>query len=224
MNELELKQEVSPVVSVAGEFIVTNPDNYTNASEFLKEIKGAQKKVVEFFDPMKKKAHEAWKSICDREGEFLNPLKTAESSLKTKMLAFQRHEEEKRLAEQRHLQAIADEKARKERERLIKEAEKLKTPELKEQRLAEAETFVAPAIEVQSEVPEVKGISFRKTWKAELVSKEEFVKAAAVNPMLMTFVEIDMAKLNRIAAATKGEVVYPGVRIFEESNIASGSN
>ena len=224
MNELELKKKTLPVISTANRLIIQSPGDYAYGGEFLKSIKEAQKKVTEYFEPIKTKAYQVWKEICGKENQMLDPLKEAETTVKRKMLVYQQEEERKRQAEQARLQAIADEKARRERDRLAKEAEKLKTPELKEQRMAEAAAIEAPIINIQPAAPKIAGISTRKTWKAELTSKGEFIKAATTNPMLMAFIEVDMAKMNRIASATKGEVVYPGIRFYEESNMASGSN
>jgi len=223
MDELQLRQEVSPVVTKAYSIVVQNAQQYSGAAEFLKMVKDAQKKVKEYFEPMKTNAYQAWKEICAKENQMLEPLGKAEAEVKTKMLTFQREEEERRIAEQRRLQAIADEKARKERERLQKEAEKLKTPELKEKRMAEAESVIAPVIQVQPETPKIDGISTRSIWKAEVISKIDFVKAAINDQNLLALLEIDLAKLNKIAQATKGQISYPGIRFYEETIMASRS-
>jgi len=223
MDELQLRQEVSPVVSEAYSIVVQNAQQYSGAAEFLKMLKDAQKKVKEYFEPMKTNAYQAWKEICAKENQMLDPLGKAEAEVKTKMLTFQREEEERRIAEQRRLQAIADEKARKERERLQKEAEKLKTPELKEKRMAEAESVIAPVIQVQPETPKIDGISTRSIWKAEVISKIDFVKAAINDQNLLALLGIDLAKLNKIAQATKGQISYPGIRFYEETIMASRS-
>ncbi len=223
MDELQLRQEVSPVVTEAYSIVVQNAQQYSGAAEFLKMLKDAQKKVKEYFEPMKTNAYQAWKEICAKENQMLDPLGKAEAEVKTKMLTFQREEEERRIAEQRRLQAIADEKARKERERLQKEAEKLKTPELKEKRMAEAESVIAPVIQVQPETPKIDGISTRSIWKAEVISKIDFVKAAINDQNLLALLGIDLAKLNKIAQATKGQISYPGIRFYEETIMASRS-
>ncbi|MDD5220749.1 MAG: hypothetical protein PHV11_09300 [Candidatus Bipolaricaulis sp.] len=220
-DELAIRKEVSPVIQTANSLIVTNADEYSYGTDFLKKIKEAQKKVTDYFSPMKSKAHEAWKQICNNEGELLTPLKSAEDTTKRKLLNWKMEDDRKREEERRRLQAEADEKARIERERLEKQAEKLKTPELKEQRLEQAQNIIAPVIEVQTAVPKVEGISVRKIWKAELTDKAAFIKATANDPNLMALITVDMSALNRIASATKGGVTYPGVRFFEETTMAS---
>ncbi len=220
-DELEIRQEVSPVIATANSLTVTNAEEYSYGTDFLKKIKEAQKKVTDYFSPMKTRAHETWKQICNQENEVLVPLKSAEDTTKRKLIDWKMEDDRKREAERRRLQAEADERARIERERLEKQAEKLKTPELKEQRLEQAQNTVAPVIEVQTAVPKVEGISMRKTWKAELTDKTAFVKAAANDPNLMALLSVDMSALNKIATATKGGVTYPGVRFYEELSMAS---
>jgi len=216
-----VEQEINPVLLQAGALSVTNAEQYQGAADFLKQLKDAQKKVTDFFSPIKKKAHDAWKSITAKESEVLTPLKDAENTVKGKMLTYQRQEEEKRQAEQRRLQAEADERARKDRERLLKHAESLKTPEKQEEYRQAAEEVQAPVVTVQSEAPRVAGISTRKTWKAEVINKKAFVEAALKDDNLLAFLEIDMSKMNKLAAATKGQISYPGIKFFEEQTLAS---
>jgi len=222
MNEIELRQELSPVITKADSIQIYNADDYEFAAGFLKEVKGAQKKVADFWAPLKKKAHEAWKGLTAKEAEMLQPLQNAENTVKNKILSFQREEEKKRLEEQRRLQAEAEQKARLERERLIKEAEKLKSPELKAQRMAEADLVEAPVVTVQKETPKVAGISTRKIWKAEVLDKREFILAALSDDNLLGFISIDLSALNRVAGATKGAIKYPGIRFYEEEILAAG--
>jgi hypothetical protein len=227
MNEqqqlIEIAKEVSPVLLVAQRLEINNATDYHHAGEFLKEVKAAKKKFLDFFAPIKKKTYEAWKSIVARETEMVSPLDLAESSVKQKMLSYQRQEELKRRQEQQRLQAEADARAAKERERLRKQAGKLKTPELREQRLAEAEEIDAPLISLQTETPKIQGISTRKLWRARVDNKNKFVNAALDNENLMAFISIDESRLNKIAQATKGEVKYPGVVFYHEESLAAGT-
>jgi len=222
-NELALRNEVSPVVKQANEMTVTNADQYAAGADFLKSVKSVKDKVTAYFEPMKSKAHATWKEICDQEKTLLDPLRLAEETAKRKLLSWKIEDDRRRAEEQRRLQAIAEEQARKERERLEKQAEKLKTPELREERMDQAANIIAPVVEVQSAVPDIKGISVRKTWKAQLTDKVEFVKAAVSDPTLMAMLIVDISALDKIAKATKGGVNYPGVRFYEEASMASST-
>lgn len=217
----ELEQEISPVVAKANEIVITNPQQYEYAASHLTLVKGAIKKVKEYWGPLCDAAHKSWKGLTGKRGEMLSPLEQAEKILKNKQIAYNQEQQRKAAEEQRRLQAEADARAERERQRLLKEAEKLKTPELKEERLRQAEEVEAPVVTVQTEVPKVQGQSFRKTWKAEIVDKKAFVEAALKDDNLLAFLEIDMSKMNKLAAATKGQINYPGIKFFEDTSMAS---
>jgi len=214
MQVAEIRQEVAPVVAQAGALVVQTPEQYEGAAVFLKVVKGAQKKVTDFFGPIKAAAHAAWKKTTEGEAVLLKPLTDAEATIKRKMLTFAQVEEEKRQAEQRRLQAAADEAARKERERLEKEAAKLKTPELREARLEQAAMVAAPVVTVASVRPVVAGQSLRKTWKARVVN-------LAIVPR--EWLVVNEPALQAFARSTKGAVQIAGVEMYEETGLASSS-
>jgi len=212
VNVEVIRSEVAPVVMNAAAMVVTNPAEYTVASDFLKTIKGAQSKVVAFFAPMKQKAHEAHKAITLQEASMLKPLQDAEAALKRNLLTFYQDQERIRIDAQRKLQAEADEAARKERERLEREAAKLKTPELREQRLEQAAAVIAPVVQVASVAPVVSGQSVRKTWTAKVVD---------VSQVPREWMVVNEKALDSFAKATKGAVKVPGVEFVEVASLAS---
>ena len=218
----ELEQEIAPVVRQASAITVRTKEERFEAMDFLKNIKGAQKRVADFFLPIKNAAHIAWKRTTEGEAKLLDPLKSAESTIKGKILSYDQEEERARLAEQRRLQALADEAARKERERLEKEAAKLKTPELREARLEAAAAIIAPTVMISApEKP--KGESTRKVWKARLIDKKALIVAAAGgNDLAGSFLAYDEKAANKFASTIKGAVSVPGVGWFEESILAVG--
>lgn len=217
----QLQKEVNPILVQANEIQIHNATTYQNAADFLKSLKSSQKKVLDFFSPMKKKAHETWKAICLREKQIIEPIQKCETTIKQKMVHYQAAEEQRRQAEEQRLQAEAEARAEKERQRKLKEAEKLKTPELKDQRITEAESIEAPVITVQPETPKVSGISTRRTWKAKITDKKAFLKAAIKDSNLLGFITIEQTKLDKIAQATQGELNYPGIEFYEHTSIAS---
>jgi len=219
----DLRAEVAPVVARAGALVVASPDQYRDAAEFLRAIKSAQKRVEDWFANPVRRAHEAWRALTTRKAETLAPLTEAERAVKAKMLAYSQEQERIRAAEQARLQAEADERARVERERAERAASKLKTPELREQRMAEAEAISAPVVTVASTVPEVKGQSYRKAWKANVTDQKTAIAAIMSWPDWGLYIELKSAELNRFAARTKGAVSVPGVEWYEDTTLASAS-
>jgi DNA primase large subunit len=217
----ELTTETNSMLVWAQGLVVTTPEEDSAANERLKVVKAISKRVTEFFKPMKQQADAAKKAILDAEKELATPLSRAEQIAKKVLLDYRMAEERKRQEEQRRLQAEADERARKESERLRKQAEKLKTPELKEERLAQAEQVAAPVVQVQSTV-QAAGSSIRKTWKAELVSMDELISAAAAgSDLARTCLSFNESAANKLATATKGAVNCPGIKWKEEASLST---
>ena len=216
MNDMtaEIQAEIAPVVKQAVAMQVNTPNEYQAASDYLKAVKGAQAKVTAFFAPMKKKAHEAWKSITQTEAETLKPLTQAESLLKGTITTYLIAEEKKRAEEQRKLQAAADEAARVERARLEREAARLKTPELREQRLEAAAAVIAPVVAVATATPSIAGQSVRKTWVAVVTDSAKVPREWLI---------INDSALQAFARSTKGAATVAGVRFEEKTTLASSS-
>jgi len=218
-----IRAEVAPVVAQAGGLAVRSAADYAGAGEFLKAIKGAQKRVTDHFGPMKAAAHAAWKTITGKEAETLKPLTEAEALVKRRMIDYQTEQERIRQAEQARLQAEADAAAERERARLEKEAAKLKTPELREARMEAAAMVVAPVVTVAAAVPRVEGQSIRKTWKAVVTDRKALARTILADWVdWEAYVTINQAELDRLAARTKGCLSgVPGLEFREETGIAS---
>lgn len=218
----ELKKEITPVINAANGLIVETADQYASAGEFLKRIKGRMAQVDEvLIEPLRETKRNITQQMKNLDDIFMVQLKKAESKVKSKMLHYDRIEEEKRLKEQRRLQAEAEEKARKERERLFKAAEKLKTPELKEERIAEAEEVEAPQVTVQKEVPKVSGISTRKKWRGKVVNRVALIKFCLDQSAFLYLIDFKQNEIDKYAQSTKGEFKMAGVEFYEESILSS---
>jgi len=218
----ELQNDVvAPVLMHAQDIAVSDQPTRDAAMEFLKAIKGAQKKAQEYWAPLKTKAHAAWKQIVAAESEMLDPLTGAEATVKQKVVAFDQEQERIRIAEQRRLQAEADAKAEAERQRLLKEAAKLKTPELKEERLAAAEAVIAPTVVVAPSVAKGPGEATVKRWSARLTSMQELVaSAAAGNGLALALLQFNQVAANKQATATKNNISVPGVEWVCDETLA----
>jgi len=208
----DLEQECPAFLVWAKALNVSGPAEYQIAADNLKDIKSALKRVEDFFKPMKKSADETKRKILDAERKLTVPLNEAEQLAKQAMLAYQRAEDAKRLAEQRKLQAEADERARREREALAKKAAAAKKPETRERYQEAAAAVVAPVVSVASQTPAVTGLTTRKVWKARVVD-------AAKVPR--DFLAVDERKLDQYAKAMRDAASVPGVEFYQEEILAS---
>lgn len=204
---------ITAVEAWAKSLKIVTADQYEKAVSAVKAIKGLRSDIVAFFSEGKAAAYKAWKAICSQEASFTDRLDSAERVAKAEMIRYQQAEEAKRIAEQRRLQAEADEKARKNREAAEKAAAKLKTPELREERMAQAAAITAPVVDVAQVAPKVAGVAMKKVWKARVVD------VALVPREYMT---VNQSALDAVARSTKGAVKIPGVEMFEEAQLAVG--
>jgi hypothetical protein len=153
--------------------------------------------------------HRKWVSL---RSAFVDPLEASRKQIKDKVIKWTRAEEARVEAEQRRLQAEADERARREQAKLEKEAAKLKTPELREQRMAEAAAVVAPIVHIEKPKATV---SMAKRWKVKSVDHAAFFAALATRSDLRGYVEISTARMERSKAANN-MMEIPGVEFVKE--------
>lgn len=178
----------------AGLIVKTEADAIA-ANDVLKEIAADTKTALDAIKAHKdaaKKRHTLWTTF---ESFFVDPFEAAKKQIKSKVFSWQQAEQAKAQAEQRRLQAIADEAARKERQRLEAEAAKLKTPEKKEARLEQASQVIAPTITIQAPKS---GIRARTDVVVEILDIVAFVKDAAVRVDLCGYIDQE-----RLASALK---------------------
>jgi hypothetical protein len=218
--ETEVKA-LEPLVRDAQALAVRDQGARNNAVAFLTAVKQAQKRIGGLCDPTVAKALAAHREAVAMRKRMLAPFEAAESAVKVKVLAYDQEAEMARRVEQARLQAIADAQAKTERKRAMAAAAKLKTPELREDRLEAAQEIVAPAVQVAPAVSKATGEAAVTRWKAELVSLPDLIKAAAGgNQAAASMLVYDSVAANGFARGTKGAVQIPGVRVYSETGIS----
>lgn len=216
-EEQTLGKEVSMIEKQASAVVIANEADFAYAGELTKQVKAAQKKVEEYWEPMRASTYAAYKSVTDHKKDMIDPLKSAEKILKKKIGDFSMEQERKRReqeAEMRRLAQLEMEKKMQEAE----EAEKAGKTEEAEMKWAEAEVMdtVAETAVVEVEQPKVAGISKTKAWKITGIDPN-------VVPTTIAGVEIrpvDEKAVMALIKATKGKVVIPGITFEETVNIS----
>lgn len=139
--------------------------------------------------------HSKWVEL---EQVYTNPLEAVRKTIKGETIAFQEQERLAALAEQQRLQAIADEAARKEKERLEKLAASRKTEEKKEMYREQAAAVTAPVIFVP---PPAKAVKATRRWKVASYDLAAFVEAASKDKALLGYLTLETGKLERTKAS-----------------------
>ena len=189
------------------EILVSGPGSRDNVISLIKEVKSIKSRVIAFFKDSKENSYRAWKAVCANEKTFTDRLDGIEKDAKNAVVLYDIKQEDIRRKEQARLQAIEDERVRKERERLEKHADKLKTPERAEALRMEAEAIVAPTVQV-AEPEKTEGVSSRKIWRA---------KVTDLNSVPREWMVVNEKALEAFAKSTKGVVPVAGVEFYPES-------
>ncbi len=212
--EQALREEGNGVIAKAEALVVSNDNQYLTAGESLKQIKGTAKKVLDYWAPIKKSAHEVWKGICEKEKSMTDPLTKAEGIVKQKMLTYQRKvEAEKRAAEEELKRKLAEEQEKALAEAIKADEEGDAIGSVMAMAQAEALETIRPTVHM--EAPKVVGMSTRKTWKARIINEDKV--PTKVNGMLVR--PVDMSALNRLALMSKGTMKIDGVEFYQEESL-----
>jgi len=210
-------QAITAAQQWAGALVISDAKSYAVAATAEAKIKERIKAVEARFDAAKKAAHAAHKQITGLVSELTAPMTEAAGIIRDKRRDWQTEQDRIRREEQARLQAIADAEAKRERERLEREASKLKTESLREQRLEQAASIVAPVVEVATSTPNVGRQALRTRWVARLTDKAALIKAAADgNQIAQALLVFDQSAANRQAVACKGAIKIPGVEFVSE--------
>lgn len=216
----EIQQASSTTLTEAKAFKIVAATQFTEAGEKLKGIMALKKKIAETFDPHIDRAYKAHKELVAEKKSHEAPLVEAEGHIKRAMLGYQQEQERIR----REAEAKAQEEARKQREKLeaqaAKAAEKGKTEKAEALQVAAA-SVVTPII--PPTVPKVAGISTRITYRASVENIKALAAAVGAGTIPEMAVLPNMPFLNNQARAMKETLAYPGVKVEQETGIASRS-
>lgn len=243
-----LNQQGGELARAVAALAVVDDPTFTQAGEWLRTIKGYLGRVAEVFDPIVDAAHRAHKVAVEQRKGLLTHALDAERTLKARMALYEQEQERKRREAEA---AAARERARleaEERARVAAEQRRLQA-EAEEQRLVEAvkaeqagdkdaaerlvaapvevapvvpkPVFVPPVVAVQA--PRVEGVSFRDEWSAEVVDLSALVKAVAGGTVPLTVIKADQVALNGLARSLREAMSIPGVKAVSRRVVAARS-
>lgn len=192
----------------AGLWRVSSPDEYRDAGEELRNIKGARTRLDELRKSITAPLDAAKRAAMDLFREPTGWLEQAEAQVRKAMLTFR----EEREREERRLREEAEARAAETRASLEASAARAAS----QGRLDDAAELDAAAGEVRAvgvsrPQPEMQGVYARKSWDCEIVDP-----AALPREYLIP----DLPRIRAVVKASKGLVQIPGVRTFERETLA----
>ena len=206
-----LRPAFDRIKAFAKGLIIKTADGYNEAAQRLKVVKAALTQIEDARTRITKPINESLRETNRQAKEAAAPWLAEEVTIKRAMISFADEQERQRREEQR----LLNEKAEKERQRLLEHAQRnaAKGNEAKAESFEErAAAVVAPV--VQREAPKVEGVSIPKVWTFEITD-------SALIPR--EYLVIDETRIRKVVGALKGETNIPGVRVFQQSRIASSA-
>ncbi len=213
----KLDREVSVVEQQAARLVVASDDDYANAGVVVADIKRMQKRVTEYWEPMRASSYSAYQNVMTHKKEMLSPLESAEKILKNKMVAYFNEKERKRKEQEELMRKLAKQEVDRKLDEAIKADEAGDSTEA-EIALTEAEIMddVAVVGSICSQAPKASGISAAKSWTIESVDNEKVpvsINGTVIRP-------VDVKAVMALIKASKGKIEIPGIKYKETVTIS----
>ena len=204
---------------------VTDQPTFAAAGEFGKSLKELEKKIVDFFAPLKKAAHEAHKAITKKEADELSPVREAMDTVRKTMNDFLQEQERIRREEERKARLSAEEAARKEQERLLAQAAKAEEKgkaEKAEELLEQAENVYVDPVTVAPKVETAKfeggNVGQVKELQVSVTDLKAFLAELVKRNMAPTMIDVKAGALKSWVKAN-GFQSFPGLHINETVSV-----
>lgn len=208
-EEKQFEQSALIVRDEAEAIQIVDQETYNRAAARFSAAASLEKQIVDYHAPLKQKAHEAHKAICNAETSLLAPVRQAKQILSRAIGAWDTEQERVRREEQRRLEEEARKRADEEALQAAIDAERSGAD------AEEVEAVLstpAPVQKVMAAPTYEKTIPTRENWSAEVVSLRALVKAAAENPAYLCYLEANETALNAAARAQKQVFAVPGCK------------
>ena len=202
-------------------------ESYVAAAELLKGIKALRGRIGEVFDPHISRLHAAHTALVREKKDAEAPLTEAEGLIKRALVDFTEHQERARRAEEQRLREAA---RRREEQRRLEEAAALERQAVDSGNVAlglEAERLIAtpvdtPVMYVAPSTPTVAGLSYRDTYRAQLVNLMALVTHVATHPEHANLLTLNQPAANQLARSLKTNLRVPGLEVVVQTVPAAG--
>lgn len=213
-SAVKLAGPVERALAQAKAFVIAGQADVEIATEEIKSIKRRWNALEEERTNLLEPARTLTERIM---GLFRNPqamLKEAETTYKTKLVAWNGEQERRRREEA----ARQEEARRKEQQRLMAQAAAAAEKGKAEQ--AEAKMSAAAALDMAPKMPppppKVQGLSEAMLYDAEVTNKIELLQFIVSNPMFANLVEPNQTALRAQAKAMKESFSIPGCKLVRK--------
>ena len=215
--EEKLGEEVSAIELQAESVVIATDEDYSMAGEATSNVKRMQKKVEEYWEPMRVSAKKAYDEVLAHKKEMLDPLKKAEQILKGKMSGYLLEQERKRKEQEEAMRKLAEAEADRKLQEAI-DASNAGDAAAAEFAMAEAEVYdtAAATSAIAKQTPKAEGVSTSKAWKITAIDS----KQVPVEFCGMELRPVDEKLVMQLIKSSKGKIVIPGIKYEETVTIS----
>lgn len=205
-DEGDLKGKGSELVEQARELVIASPEDYEQAAGWLQEVKGTFKVLWDRLNDPCRKAKAAHAAMCDIRDEAVLPFTVTEDIIKQKMGEYDAEVRRIREEEHRKAQALAEKKAREERDRQIAEAKKNRDKEAA-QALKNAPLEVEPVAPKTPELAKT-GVTHRQVWEVASIDEAKLPRQ---------FLTADRKAIDGMVRSLGAKHGIPGVVVVQKT-------
>lgn len=202
----EIKQAADILLIIDDESLAAAKTDYEQMKKDAKAVDDFRKSVTRPLDEKKKAVMALFNPVTDA-------YKTTMQVYKIGMANYVAEQERK------VSQARAEAEAKAAEQKKLLEAKAAEADDEGRCEALKAAAALVTADPVAVAKPAVKGVSQRKTWKAEITDKAAFLKAAIDRPELLAVIEINEGKLNKLLNASGGTMEVPGMEKRQDTTI-----
>ena len=215
--EEKLGEEVSAIELQAESVVIATDEDYSMAGEATSNVKRMQKKVEEYWEPMRVSTKKAYDEVLAHKKEMLDPLKKAEQILKGKMSGYLLEQERKRKEQEEAMRKLAEAEADRKLQEAI-DASNAGDAAAAEFAMAEAEVYdtAAATSAIAKQTPKAEGVSTSKAWKITAIDS----KQVSVEFCGMELRPVDEKLVMQLIKSSKGKIVIPGIKYEETVTIS----
>lgn len=215
--EKKLGEEVSAIELQAESVVIATVEDYSMAGKATGNVKRMQKKVEEYWEPMRVSTKKAYDEVLTHKKEMLAPLKKAEKILKGKMGVYLLEQERKCKEQEEAMRKLAEAEADKKLQEAI-DASNAGDTVAAEFAMAEAEVYDAAAATgaIAKQTPKAEGVSTSRSWKITAIDS----KQVPIEFRGMELRPVDEKLVMQLIKASKGKIAIPGIKYEETVTIS----
>ena len=218
--EADLEQQALTLYEKVLSISISDQDSYAAAGEVGKGLKELEKKIIDYFEPLRVTAKANYDAVLEKKNAELAPVKEAMDVLRKTMNIFIQEQERIRQEQERIARVAAEEAAKKEREKLLAQAVKAEEKgkdERAESLMEKAEAVYAEPVAVMPVIDKTirtsaGNITQAKETQITVIDAKAFISELIKRNMALTMVEVKAGPLKAWVKAN-GFESFPGLSI-----------